>query len=77
MRIIDNASTTVEFSAIKAGDCFIYDNCLFMKIISTKSDSPYACNAVCFVDNAIANVPSSTNVTPVDAEIVIRSKGVE
>ena len=77
MRIIDNADTSVEFSAIKVGECFYYDNCLFMKINSTKSDSPYAGNAICFVDNNIANVPNNFNVMPVNAEIVIRSKGVE
>ena len=76
MRIVDKADTSVEFSTIEVGECFLYDNCLFIKIHPTKEDSPYSCNAFCFVDNRIANVPSDWNVTPVDAEVVIYSKGV-
>lgn len=78
MKILNSASTTVEFSAIKVGDCFYYDNCLFIKI-NPVTDLGYdkAANAFCFVDNNITYVPSNWNVTPVEADIVIRSKGVQ
>ena len=78
MRIIDNADTSVEFSAIKVGDCFMYDNCLFVKINPVK-ERGYGkdANVFCFVDNNITYVPEPCLVTPVDAEIVIRSKGVK
>ena len=76
MKIIDKANTTIEFSAIKIGQCFLYDNCLFVKMNPVKitDSSP---NAFCFVDNAVACVPQACLVTPVEAEIIIRSKGVE
>ena len=76
MKIINTIDKQVEFVSIKVGDCFMYDNCLFVKMnpVKVTESSP---NAYCFVDNAVANVPQSCLVTPVDAEIVIRSKGVE
>ena len=76
MKIIDKANTTIEFSAIKIGQCFLYDNCLFVKMNPVKitDGSP---NAFCFVDNAVACVPQACLVTPVEAEIIIRSKGAE
>lgn len=77
MRIIDNANTSVEFSALKVGDCFLYDNCLFIKMHPVKHSSPSACNAFCFVDNCIACFESGWSVVPVEAEIIIRSKGVK
>lgn len=73
MRIINNANTTVEFSAVKVGDCFMYDNCLFIKMHTTKESH----NAFCFVDNVTAFFRPDWSVTPVDADIVIRSKGVQ
>jgi hypothetical protein len=76
MRIIDNANTTIEFSALKVGDCFMYDNCLFIKICPVKENSPNACNAFCFVDNCVAFFRPDFTVTPVEAEIIIRNKGV-
>ena len=78
MRIIDTADTSVEFSAIKVGECFYYDNCLFIKI-NPVNEIGYdkAANAFCFIDNNVTNVPNDWNVTPVNAEVVIRSKGVE
>lgn len=76
MRIIDNANTTIEFSALKNGDCFLFDNCLFIKMNAVKENSPNSCNAFCFVDNAVAFFRNDCSVTPVDAEVVIRSRGV-
>ena len=76
MRIIDKANTTVEFSSLKVGDCFLYDNCLFIKMHLIKEDRPNSCNAFCFVDNCVAFFRSDHTVTPVEADIVIRSKGV-
>lgn len=77
MRIIDNTNTSVEFSAIKIGDCFYYDNCLFIKINPVKEEHhTNACNAFCFADNNIASVPQNWIVTPVEAEVIIRSRGV-
>ena len=77
MRIIDNAHTTVEFSALKAGDCFLYDTCLFIKMNAVKENSPNSGNAFCFVDNTVAFFRNDRNVTPVEAEVVIRSRGVQ
>jgi hypothetical protein len=76
MRIINNVDKQVEFVSLKVGDCFIYDNCLFIKMNPVKPND-HAANAFCFVDNAIACVPQPMLVTPVDAEVIIRSKGVE
>ena len=78
MRIIDNADTSVEFSAIKVGECFMFDNCLFVRINPVKERGyERDANAFCFVDNNITYVNEACIVTPVDAEIVIRSKGVK
>lgn len=76
MRIINNVDKKVEFASIRVGDCFLYDNCLFIKMNPVKPNE-HAANAYCFVDNNIACVPQAMLVTPVEAEIVIRSKGVE
>lgn len=78
MKIIDNANTSVAFSAINVGDCFYYDGCLFIKI-NPVNELGYdrVANAFCFVDNNITHVPDNWNVTPVSADIVIRSKGVQ
>ena len=78
MRIIDTADTSVEFSAIKVGECFYYDSCLFIKINPVNQVGyDRVANAFCFVDNNITNILNDWNVTPVKADIVIRSKGVE
>ena len=78
MRIIDNTNTSIEFSAVQVGECFYYDNCLFIKINPVKEEHHTAvCNALCFADNNVASVPNDWNVTPVNAEIIIRSKGVQ
>ena len=78
MRIIDNTDTSVEFSAIKVGECFMFDNCLFIRINPVKERGyERDANAFCFVDNNITYVNEACIVTPVNAEIVIRSKGVE
>ena len=76
MRIINDADKKVEFVEIKVGECFMYDNCLFIKMNPAKNNV-HAANAYCFVDNAIACVPQAMLVTPVDAEIIIRSKGAQ
>ena len=76
MKIIDNANTSIEFSAIKVGECFYYDSCLFIKINPVKQDSPYSGNAFCFANNNVVSMPCNWSVTPVNADIVIRSKGV-
>lgn len=78
MRVVDNAATTVEFSSIKIGECFIWDNCLFIKINPFKEKNhDTLSNAFCFVDNMVTCVPHDCNVVPVIADIVIRSKGVQ
>lgn len=78
MKIVDNANTSVEFSAVKVGDCFYYDRCLFIKINPVNElGHDRVANAFCFVDNNITHVPESCLVIHVDAEIVIKSKGVE
>ena len=76
MRIIDKTSTTVEFSSLKVGDCFLYDSCLFVKMNPVKPNDR-AANAYCFVDNTIVCISQDWSVTLVDAEIIIHSKGVD
>lgn len=78
MRIIDNTDTSVEFSAIKVGECFTFDNCLFIRINPVKERGyERDANAFCFIDNNITYVNEACIVTPVNAEIVIKSMGVE
>ena len=78
MRIINNADTSVEFAAISVGECFYYDNCLFIKINPVKERGYQKdANAFCFADNNITYVPMACLVTPVEADIVIRRKGAQ
>lgn len=78
MRIIDKADTSVEFSTIKVGECLYSDKCLFIKInpVNEKGYEKPA-NVFCFADNNITYIPDDWNVIPVNAEIVVKSKGVE
>ena len=56
----------------------MFDNCLFIRINPVKERGyERDANAFCFVDNNITYVNEACIVTPVNAEIVIRSKGVE
>ena len=78
MKIIDNSTTSIEFSAIEVGECFLFDNCLFIKINPVKERGYQKdANAFCFADNNITYVPMACSVTPVEADIVLRSKGVQ
>ena len=78
MKIVDNADMSVEFSAIKVGECFYTDKCLFIKINPVvEKGYEKSANAFCFADNNITYVPDDWNVTPVAADIVIRRKGVQ
>ena len=76
MKIINTIDKQVEFAAIKVGECFMYDKCLFIKMnpVSNGNQSP---NAFCFVDNCVVYFKSEWHVTPVDAEITIHGKGVK
>ena len=76
MRIINNTDANVEFVSIRAGECFMYDNCLFIKMNRTVRATDTSPNAFCFVDNQEAYIPEACLVIPVDAEIVIKSRGV-
>ncbi len=76
MKIVNNLDKKVEFVHIKVGECFIHDNCLFVRMNPVKNNVN-AANAYCFVDNNLACVPQACLVTPVEAEVVVRSKGVE
>ena len=77
MKIINPFDKHVEFVAIKVGDCFMYDNCLFIRINPVKERGyEKEANAFCFMDNNITYVPESCLVIPVDAEIVLKSRGV-
>ncbi len=76
MRIVNQCETKVEFANIKVGECFLYDNCLFIKMQpDAKPASPY--NAFSFVDNTVAGFRDDWHVTPVVAEIIIYSKGAQ
>lgn len=78
MKIINPFDKHVEFVELKVGDCFIFDSCLFTKINPIKEKGyEKEGNALCFVDNNITHVPEHYSVIPVDAEIVIRGRGVE
>ena len=74
MRIINKVNAVTAFINLSVGDCFLYDNCLFIKINST-AKAPH--NAFCFVDNATCIFKDEWQVCPVEAEIIIRSKGVQ
>lgn len=77
MKITNTINKQVEFVSIKVGECFLYDNCLFVRINSVKERGyEKDANAFCFMDYNITCVNEACLVTPVDAEIVIRSKGV-
>ena len=77
MKIINNFNQLATFSSIKVGECFMYDNCLFIKMHPAKKDVNFSWNAFCFVDNAPASFKDDWHVTPVAAEITIKGKGVE
>ena len=77
MKIINTIDKRVEFVSIKVGDCFLYDNCLFVKMNPIKANTEHSPNAFCFIDNYVAYFEPGWNVTPVNAEIIIHSKGVE
>ena len=78
MKIINAINKQVEFVSIKVGECFMFDNCLFIRINPVKERGyERDANAFCFVDNNITYVHDACVVTPVNAEVVIRSKGVE
>ena len=77
MKITNPFDKQVEFITIKVGDCFMYDHCLFVRINPVKERGyEKEANAFCFMDNNITYVSEACLVTPVVAEIVIRSKGV-
>lgn len=78
MRIVNTIDKHVEFVHIKVGECFIYDNCLFVRMNPVKERGyKKEANAFCFVDNNVTHVPEAWLVTPVDVEVVIRSKEVK
>ena len=72
MRIINKVNATATFAELRPGDCFLYDNCLFIKFNSTVK-APH--NAFCFVDNATCIFKDEWQVCPVDAEITIYGRG--
>ena len=77
MKIINPSDKHIEFVELNVGDCFMFDNCLFVKINPIKEKGyEKAGNAFCFVDNNITHVPEPCLVLPVEAEVVIRSRGV-
>ena len=78
MRIINAIDKKAEFASIKVGECFMFDNCLFVRINPVKERGyERDANAFCFMDNNVTYVNEACLITPVDAEIIIRSKGVE
>lgn len=78
MKIVNTIDKKVEFVHIKVGECFMYDNCIFVRINPVKERGyEKDANAFCFVDTNITYVPEACLVTPVDVEVIIRSKGVQ
>lgn len=78
MKIINTINKQVEFVSIKVGECFMFDNCLFIRINPVKERGyERDANAFCFVDNNITYVNEACLVTPVSAEIIVHHIGVE
>lgn len=78
MKITNNINKQVEFVSIKVGECFMFDNCLFIRINPVRERGyERDANAFCFVDNNITYVNEACVVTPVEAEIILSSKEVE
>lgn len=78
MKITNNINKQVEFVSIKVGECFMFDNCLFIRINPVRERGyERDANAFCFIDNNITYVNEACVVTPVEAEIVLSSKEVE
>ena len=75
MKIIDNTVKATEFSSLKVGECFLYDNVLFIKMHPVNTDKPSARNAFCFNDNTIACFNPEAMVMPVTAEVIIQRRG--
>ena len=76
MKIINNVDKLIAFEDIKVGDCFLYAGCLYIRMCQVKNNAN-AANAFNFEDNAIAFIGPYIKVQPVEAEIIIRSKGVQ
>lgn len=78
MKIINTINKQVEFVSIKVGECFMFDDCLFIRINPVKERGyERDANAFCFVDNNITYVNEACLVTPVNAEIIVHHVGVE
>ena len=78
MKIINTMDKRVEFVTIKIGECFMFDNCLFVRINPVKERGyERDANAFCFMDYNITYVNEACLVTPVEAEIIVRHKVVE
>ena len=76
MKIINNVDKLVAFEEIKVGACCLYAGCLYIRMNQVKTNAN-AANAFNFDDNAIAFIGPHIKVQQVEAEIIIRSKGVQ
>ena len=73
MNVVDRSGTTVEFSRVPVASCFEFENSLFMRIVK-EDKMPY--NVIALADGVLYEMASYALVTPVEADIVIRGKGV-
>ena len=74
MRVFDNTSTSVEFSTIKVGECFYYDNCLFVKS-RPLTHAHKTANCFCFIDNTLGHIQDFQSVIPAEVDLIVRRKG--
>jgi hypothetical protein len=74
MRVVDRTEMLVEFSNIKVGECFYYDNCLFIKAHSLEKHG-FVENAFCFIDNCLCHFKDDWQVIPAEAEITVVKRG--
>ena len=77
MKVINHAKEKVEFFKLNPGDCFYYDDCLYMKTWPADKRHVAAVNCVCFVDNKICFFQDDVMVTRAEAEVIIHSTGVK
>lgn len=76
MVIVNNLNKLVTFGEVKVGECFIYDNSLYIRISPIGRDTR-AINALCFTDYIPVFMHPDWHVTPVHAVVTINTKVVE
>ena len=68
MEIVINKKSGVAISEIKAGECFMYEDELYIKI---SQEDNYDDNAVCLSSGTPAYIAKSDKVTRSNAKIIV------